>query len=265
MKMSKTIIPALAMLVVSAVMLTTASLAWFAMNNSVTAEGMQVNIQSDSLFLYIAAANKDTILDAEDIIGLKQTEATGIPLDDVTDLYPAAYENVVNSADLKNLEKWYTASGLTPDSAAIDDNSKKTLKVLDDEKIAKGETPTGFAGYVARYKYYVTLAKGSQDISSLTVSELKIVATEDGDYLSPVRVVVATEYGLEEFNSGKSSGTVNLLDHDGNEDDGLSEEEVLEIYVYVYYNGNDTNVTTNNLDKIAEATISFKLQTGAQQ
>lgn len=42
MKLSRKLIPAFAMLLVSAVMLTTASYAWFSINDSVTAEGMNV-------------------------------------------------------------------------------------------------------------------------------------------------------------------------------------------------------------------------------
>ena len=42
MKLSRKLIPAFAMLLVSAIMLTTASYAWFSINDSVTAEGMNV-------------------------------------------------------------------------------------------------------------------------------------------------------------------------------------------------------------------------------
>ena len=52
--MKKTILPALAMLIVAAVMLSTASYAWFAMSNTATASDMKVNIKTDSSFLMIS-------------------------------------------------------------------------------------------------------------------------------------------------------------------------------------------------------------------
>lgn len=50
---SKRIVTALAMLLVSAVLLSTASYAWFAMNTRVSANGLTVGAYSDSLFLQI--------------------------------------------------------------------------------------------------------------------------------------------------------------------------------------------------------------------
>lgn len=50
---SKRIVTALAMLLVSAVLLSTASYAWFAMNTNVSANGLTVGAYSDSLFLQI--------------------------------------------------------------------------------------------------------------------------------------------------------------------------------------------------------------------
>ena len=46
MKKARKIIPALAMLLVSAIMMSTASFAWFTMNEKVTATGMQVQAKS---------------------------------------------------------------------------------------------------------------------------------------------------------------------------------------------------------------------------
>ena len=53
MKKFKKLIPALCMLLVSAVMLGSTTFAWFSMNNTVTATGMEVAAKSDELFLAI--------------------------------------------------------------------------------------------------------------------------------------------------------------------------------------------------------------------
>ena len=51
MKATKKIIPALVMLLVSAVLLSTASYAWFSMNTTVTATGMQVTVKAPTSLL----------------------------------------------------------------------------------------------------------------------------------------------------------------------------------------------------------------------
>lgn len=55
---SKKITAALAMLLISAVLLSTASYAWFAMNTRVSADGLTVGAYSDSLFLQIKTADE---------------------------------------------------------------------------------------------------------------------------------------------------------------------------------------------------------------
>ncbi|MBR7094596.1 MAG: hypothetical protein IKC73_00085 [Clostridia bacterium] len=63
MKLSRKLIPAFAMLLVSAVMLTTASYAWFSINDSVTAEGMNVRTTA-----------ADNVLIAESTLGKTDEE-----------------------------------------------------------------------------------------------------------------------------------------------------------------------------------------------
>ena len=57
MKKFKKLIPALALLLVSAVLMSTASYAWFSMNNKVTVTGMEVKTQVSSNLLIA----KDTL------------------------------------------------------------------------------------------------------------------------------------------------------------------------------------------------------------
>lgn len=53
MKLTKKLIPAIGMLVLSAVMLATSSFAWFSMNSQVTASGMSVTAKADQIYLQI--------------------------------------------------------------------------------------------------------------------------------------------------------------------------------------------------------------------
>lgn len=57
MKVTRKLIPAVVLLLVSAMMLSTASYAWFSMNKDVTATGMQIEAKSDAQFLIINAGS----------------------------------------------------------------------------------------------------------------------------------------------------------------------------------------------------------------
>ena len=278
MKMSKKILPALAMLIVSAVMLSTASFAWFAMGESVTANGMSVSIKSDSLYLLIAAVNEETIaegytaettvLTAEQLQAYKNgtsgekvgsTSAEGYAIG-TTDIYPSAFYQedvlmgkdnsgnrtvgVTKGTDLANAAIWYTATAENADASAMKDGTDTPL--------------TSFDGYVVRYRYYVTLDKGSNAMDTLTVSNLTITLPDpagSGTHVKPVRVIVACGDQMEEFNQGRA-GTVDLTGENGSIDD----QTALEIILYVYYDGNDSTVTTNAVAAISDAEITFTLK-----
>ena len=272
MKMSKKILPALAMLIVSAVMLSTASFAWFALSEQVEADGMSVSIKSDSLYLLIAAVNEETaggaanvetaVLTAEKLQAYKSgtsgpkvgsTSATGYAIG-TTDIYPAAYYDedfdgngtdgiVEKGSDLKTVGKWYTATAASPDASDMVTGSDKAL--------------TSFDGYVVRYRYYVTLDVGSNAMDTLKISNLTIaLPTTAGSatVLDPVRVIVACGDQKEEFDQGRA-GTVDLT---GN--GSIDDQNALEIILYVYYDGNDSTVTTNDVAAISDAEITFTLK-----
>ncbi len=88
MKKTRKLIPAIAMLLISAVMMSTASFAWFSMNKTVTATGMQVNATADGSLIIgdtisITAENKTTVALATAATTLK-------PMDFVTNGKPSA-------------------------------------------------------------------------------------------------------------------------------------------------------------------------------
>lgn len=243
MKISKTLLPALVMLLVSAVMLSTASFAWFAMQDTVDATGMNVSVKSDSLYLYIQAAAAEGDAPAASVIveGNKKSD-DGKALGGNDSIKPAAIETGKNSLeDLLKPGSWYTARSADPGESTISGN--KTYL-----------TTGNFGEYVVTYKFYVTIAQGSQDISALKITNFSLTG-DDGKDL-PVKVVIASEAGSEEFDSKKTAGAGNLLASN----DTLTVGEVVSFYVFVYYDGNDKSVFTNNLAKISQANISFSVQ-----
>lgn len=250
--MKKTILPALAMLIISAVMLSTASYAWFAMNQTVEANGMTVNVKSDSLYLLILAAEKeDTVYTADQVQAGGLTFDGGEAIGDIN-IYPSAYYKtegfqgdngyVAKGGDLKDATKWYYATAKNPGTHEMETGSDEAL--------------TGFDGYVVRYRYYVVLADGSNKMDTLKIKALSIVdaSNDDGQKLDPVRVVVACGDQMEEFDQ-IGAGSVDLTGSAF-----IDDKTALEICVYVYYDGNDPSVTTNDVAALSSANITFTLE-----
>ena len=116
MKATKKIIPALVMLLVSAVLLSTASYAWFSMNTTVTATGMQVTAKvPDSLQISITSATAG--------FGSTVALVNGSPSTLATDgtIVPTRHTATTNSTVLPKFYK------LTDDAAAsVNENGELT-------------------------------------------------------------------------------------------------------------------------------------------
>ena len=255
--MKKTILPALAMLIISAVMLSTASYAWFAMNPTVEAKGMQVNVKSESEFLLIKdIGSAEGVIEAS-AFASSDTFATGSPFVPVDALYPAAHKDIASAQDFKNAAKWYTGKGTTATDGTL--LAEELLNTKDD----------GLNDYVMRYKYGVILSPGSAPADGLWVTDLAITDTNNGDSatnLSPVKVVVtsdsdATAFEEFEYSATTQNGTVDLTGAGETNANKVTDGAVVYIYVYIYYDGNNEAVTSANLANLAGATVTFKLTT----
>ncbi len=244
MKNAKKLVPALAMLLVSALMLTTASFAWFVMNADVEATGMNVTIASDSRYLLISS-DKTT---AAEIQAQKGVEATGTPISgfDKTDLYPVAHNDTVTSDTVGTASSWYTMTG----TSTTDGTGTGDQKAVSDLK-----------GYVVKYTYYLTMQAGSPDGSKLRLQDAVEVAasttnTKDGATdLTPVSVIIVCGDNLIELNednSWKETTATTLAET-------VTDDAATQVDVYVYYDGNNDAVYTNNFSSLANADISFNL------
>ena len=255
--MKKTILPALAMLIVAAVMLSTASYAWFAMNPTVEANGMQVNVKSESEFLLIKnIGSAEGTLEASAFTSA-DTTATGSPFVAVDALYPAAHEEITEAQNFKNATNWYTGEGTSATVGTL--VAKELLSTKDG----------GLNNYVMRYKYGVILSPGSAPADGLWVTDLAITDTNNGDSatnLAPVKVVVTSDSATtayEEFaySATAQKGSVDLTGAGDTNANKVTDGAVVYIYVYIYYDGNNNAVTSANLANLAGATVTFKLTT----
>ena len=115
MKLTKKLIPAIVMLMFSAVMLVTSSFAWFSMNKDVTATGMSVTAQGKQIYLQIVE-NTDNFT-----AGAKQVEATAKTPNNKGTLLPT---NVKEESDGTTTYDggefvWVTAEGTDAANGAV--------------------------------------------------------------------------------------------------------------------------------------------------
>ena len=181
MKMKK-LIPALCMLLVSAILLGTSTYAWFSMNTTVNATGMQITIKSDNTFLLINTGDNDTA-DEIQTAGLTTTALTVAAAD--ADLYPAAPcltseqaallpastgkkvggdaitvagAQITSDSTADDVTNWYTATAAASNAATMLGGSARQL--------------TSFSDYVIVKTAYLTVADGANNANNLTVPAL---------------------------------------------------------------------------------------------
>ena len=86
MKATRKLIPAIAMLLISAVMMSTATFAWFSTNAQVSATGLKISAVAKNTFLTRSTDKDEIVKDTYQKIEVTFNEATT-----ATELYPITY------------------------------------------------------------------------------------------------------------------------------------------------------------------------------
>ncbi len=256
----KKLIPAIVMVLICAVTLSTASFAWFSMNTQVTATGMQVTAKSDNTYLLISSTETTAANIQAD--GLKTValnvdakvfpSAPAISAAELAYLTTAGKDvsgativtegvKVENQATAGAATNWYTASALASDAADIDAATARQL------------TTAAFGDYVIKKTVSLTVAKGANAADALTVTP-NFTKKVGGTDISAARVLVATSDDGFAILDSSDNGT--KVDIKGSDTD-LTDTTVLTIDIYIYYDGNDTNVYTENAANLADASFDL--------
>ena len=243
----KRLIPALAMLLVSAILLGTSTFAWFSMNTTVSATNMQITAKSDSVFLLISNTNTTASdIQAENATTVAETVAAAD-----AKVYPSAYENINTAADFATVGNWYTAAAQQPTASTMKADTKASLNA-DDESDA---TVHDFSNYVIKKTYYFTLAAGSNAAQNLVVSKVSKTMNNTAHGSAETNaamkiVVVGTNY--VEFANTDNDGDATVLAA------SLTDSTVVSVDVYIYFDGNDTSVYTNNVANLEGAQFDLE-------
>jgi hypothetical protein len=264
----KKVISAAGMLAVSASMLATSTYAWFSMNKTVTATGMQVTAKSNNTFLLINTGDND---EADEI---QTAGLTTIPVATISDteaqVYPSKPKEsteigegkrfttgtpVTNATTAATAANWYTAQNNNPGDS---NDSVKNITSLN----TTANDPFEFSQYVIKRTVYLTLADGSNAAHLLTVTpSITDADTNDTpDDISAVKVLVATgdNYVIldSSMTTAQSLSTVDFT---------ITDQTSIPVDIYLYYDGEEAAVYTNNIADLAKAsvTLTFDVEVGS--
>lgn len=239
MKKFKKLIPALCMLLISAVLMGTSTYAWFSMNTTVTASGMQVTAKSDNVFLQISKTTEFTDPATE----AKFTEKA-------TALKPTtpAY-----ASDKKSIEKWQYAYSTNPSDA----NVSASLTDIAQKDVGK---------YVYSTTLNVKIAAGSTaTATNLVISGVSMTgATLDRNLNKALRVAVKGADGIQVY----SYTTGEWAEDTTNSADALLASVTTtasEITIYIWFDGKDPECKTVNATSLdtLNFTINFSVTANA--
>lgn len=227
MKKFKKLIPAFCMLLISAVLMGTSTYAWFSMNKTVTASGMQVTAKSNSEYLLIGAGDANV----NDIQNAKTTEIAGTYAsteNTARAVYPVAYyeeAGKLGNTDT-NAKSFYTANSNKPDKVGTEEDA--TIENVREIQITDSE-------YILKYTVKLVLSKDSNAVNK----KIKLTPTYSGGADAAVKavVVIGTEHIALDRTVKTTASTV-----------ALNNTTAVDVAVYVYVDGNSANIKSDYIN-----------------
>lgn len=247
---------AIAMVLVAAVALGSATFAWFVTNNKVDATTSTISAQSNAAFMTITNG---------------MTGASGVDTTTVTTnvekkaLFPATYGEETGATK----GQWMTGFGKELDDGTLN----SALELCKDPNNAEtaGSTAAAVKGSYALQQDYNISSKG-QNLTNLEVDKVEVAknAASSSELMKALRVLVtndsgntwvvygqkanSTEFGVK-LTSADQNAAVTLGDITAGQDTA--------VHVYLYYEGKDNVVKTTNLENnlltdTAKMTVFFK-------
>lgn len=242
MKKFKKLIPALCMLLISAVLMGTSTYAWFSMNTDVKASGMQVTAKSNSTYLLITNTKDATGANpGSTTLGVEQKFS-----DTAKEVYPTAYTTTeITSGETTILaNNWYTCNNKLSSAATGNETNYKNVALGDES-------------YFAKYTVYLTLSKDSENWEGTL--NVKMARDEGDQAVSAVVVINGENFNFTGTTLASQVTTGNVA---------LTNATQVEVTIYVYLDGTSTNVNSDfvnaNADKLS-GKISVTVELGTKK
>lgn len=222
----KKLIPAICMTLIAAVMLASSTFAWFSMNTTVTADGMQVTAQTDNAYLIISSG---TSLSGSGISASADLNSKLNPVKPVVEL---------TSANINTVTSWGTATSSDPNSA----NSSAVATPL--------TGGTELSNYVAKASFMVGIVENSGTVAN----DLKLAGVNISNANAGITVVVVCGTNIYSHNANVASGSEKLADIAAVTTTGV------QIDVYIYIDGSNENVKKANAANLSgSVTLTFSI------
>lgn len=233
---------AIAMVLVAAVALGSATFAWFVSNNEVTAKTTGVKAQSNTAFMSIEYKNT--------AVGSKTTQSKTWAIDtenNATALYPSEVQAGDDGAP-----KFVTAYGTATDNG---DKKGDYISVGDATKAVTDQYAIGEANNYS-------ISSAGVDLTNLKIDRVEVSTGADKGLKSAIRVLVVGPDSWQVWGPGTDAEAGLKLQKAGGAALAatVAKDKDTQLSVYVYYDGNDAAVNTANLAKIQDSvgvTISF--------
>lgn len=222
----KKLIPAICMTLLAAAMFATSTFAWFSMNTTVKATGMQVTANTDNAYLIISTGT--TLSGSETSANANVNEA----------LYPVKPVDELSSLNINSAISWGTATSNNPNDA----NKDAVVTPLD--------SGADLTKYVLKQSFMVGIIENSGTVEyDLKLKTLTISDTNDG-----ITVVVVCGSNLYSHNANVSSGAEVLATKDKVTTTGV------QVDVYIYIDGSNENVKMANAANLGGSiTLEFTI------
>lgn len=259
MKKFKAIVPALAMLLVSAVLLGTSTFAWFSMNDEVSVSGMQITAKSDQHYLIVGSTNdlatlQDKTTGNQTTVELKKPDSTDPLSATVKPIQPkaGAITNATTAAAPGSWE-WYVGTSKTDGTAKPNPEGGATTP----------NAVTDLNEYTLHTTVYITVAKDTPAAQNLMLKSATFAKAGTGKNLDGFGgVVVATTEAADRFDSD------NALKARGDAGKPIlaatvNDQTVIAVEIYVYVYGANANITTENAFDLATLSLTLEFSVAA--
>ena len=242
---------AIAMVLVAAVALGSATFAWFVTNNKVDATTSTISAQSNAAYMYIR--NKDNV----------DTNSTSDVADikDNKELYPATWANHFDANGKKDGDadfttvtyQFETATAELPTASTIDATTRRAVGAPDSTEVLDK--------YAVKNTFKVG-TKGTK-LTNLVVDtkadSISLVSADNSNtqFDNALRILVKCGDNWVLCNKSEviDSSNNNLLADQVQPGD----ENEVEVDVYVFYDGDDSAIYTNNLGSLKDASKKIKV------
>lgn len=220
----KKIIVSICTLALAAALLGTSTYAWFSMNKSVTATGMTVTAQSDSVWLVINTGDEFNKNGVATSVASANAEKKLYPVTPVT-----AFTTTNTPADIATPAKWHYTYSATNDKSEKDPNAEYTVC-------------TNLDNYVGTEHFWVGLSdkSGKESASNLKIGTITLPEN------TGIKIIVTCG---EKVGLATGDTLAETVTKDG-----------VKVTIHYYIDGADANVFTNNLTALTgKVTISFNV------